>query len=327
MDQIEGNKAAFFGKPAWHGKGITTQEELATEAFAAIAYGDGKSVHSVMDLPAYAGADPSKLDGFMQVPDVKHIYRDDGQYLGTVGNGYKLRQPIDEFMIGDPYIQSGLCRWEAGGSLNDGKRMFALMAISDGVADIVPGDAVKAYYLIATSFDGSLAWTMMLTRIRVVCANTLAAAIRAAVWGDDAYRTKHTVNVNSRIDAAQARILSSLDTFQKDVEVYRALAAKKMNYEAMKAYVRNVVLLDQDDEKEISGKMQAKVRRVVDLIDGQRNLDLVPAMKGTAWQAYNAVSEYITHEAGRSDDARLNGQWFGDTARLNSKALEMALAA
>ena len=34
-------------------------------------------------------------------------------------------------------------------------------------------------------------------------------------------------------------------------------------------------------------------------------------VKGTAWAAYNAVTEYITHERGRNADNRMNTAWFG----------------
>ena len=67
--------------------------------------------------------------------------------------------------------------------------------------------------------------------------------------------------------------------------------------------------------------------RVVELLDTQKGLDLVPAVRRTAWQAYNAVTEYLTHEHGRSEDTRLNSQWFGASANVNRKALSMALEA
>ncbi len=64
-----------------------------------------------------------------------------------------------------------------------------------------------------------------------------------------------------------------------------------------------------------------------DLIDGQKGLELVPAARGTAWQAYNAVTDYLTHTAGRNNDNRLHGQYFGQAADVNQQALQLALAA
>lgn len=54
---------------------------------------------------------------------------------------------------------------------------------------------------------------------------------------------------------------------------------------------------------------------VIELLEsGGRGLDL-PGVKGTAWGAYNAVTEYLTWERGRSDDNRLNQAWFGDIGK------------
>ena len=47
--------------------------------------------------------------------------------------------------------------------------------------------------------------------------------------------------------------------------------------------------------------------------------------KGTMWGAYNAVTEYLTHEYGNSDDKRLYNNWFGSSLRTNDQALKVAL--
>jgi hypothetical protein len=138
---------------------------------------------------------------------------------------------------------------------------------------------------------------------------------------------KHTKNIRDRIDAAQATIAQTLAQFERNVEAYQSLAAKKVTRQAMTSYVRRVFIPEQKDlDNEVSGKLEAKVQTVIDLLDNQRGMELVPAIRGTAWQAYNAVSEYLTHDYGHTDDSRLNAQWFGASAKDNSRALNMALA-
>ena len=51
----------------------------------------------------------------------------------------------------------------------------------------------------------------------------------------------------------------------------------------------------------------------------------LPGVQGTVWAAYNAVTGYLGHERGRTDDGRLNSLWFGEGASLNRRALEAAL--
>jgi hypothetical protein len=40
----------------------------------------------------------------------------------------------------------------------------------------------------------------------------------------------------------------------------------------------------------------------------------------------NAVTEYVDHFAGYSQDNRLNNAWFGSGERLKNKAVELLLA-
>src|SRR5690606_10854332 len=72
----------------------------------------------------------------------------------------------------------------------------------------------------------------------------------------------------------------------------------------------------------VRGSDNAILGNVVPLFEGGRGAEL---SRGTLWGAYNAVTEYITHERGRSDDARVESAWFGEGARLARRALDVAL--
>ena len=59
----------------------------------------------------------------------------------------------------------------------------------------------------------------------------------------------------------------------------------------------------------------------------------LPGVRGTYWGAYNAVTEYLSHDAGRSRDPvesarqRLEALWFGKGAETADRAHQLALAA
>lgn len=52
----------------------------------------------------------------------------------------------------------------------------------------------------------------------------------------------------------------------------------------------------------------------------------IPGVRGTAWGAYNAVTEMVSHYQGRTEEARFHNANFGAGAELSSKVLEMLLA-
>ena len=51
----------------------------------------------------------------------------------------------------------------------------------------------------------------------------------------------------------------------------------------------------------------------------------MPGVRGTAWTAYNAITEYLSHQAVGDMDKRYNSLWFGGNAQRNELALQESL--
>ena len=322
--EIEENKAFFVTRPAWHDLGVVLDNAPTVEQAISIAY-----PHTLfkMDLQAILTTD----DGTTHTQALKNskvIIRDDGKEFNTVGSDFELIQPQEIGHTFDPLIESGLVELEAGGSLRGGSQMWLLGKIKHADMDIVPGDQVKSYFLMYTGFDGSLRVGMSQTNVRVVCANTLAASISETKGND--FKFKHTKNVRLRMDNVVNTVKASLESFKKTTEAYKYLATKTVSVLEQEKYIESVLLTDSErdllNRGELNGKKKAIVENVIELLDKQKGLELVPAIRGTAWQAYNAVSEYITHEHGRTVDSRLTSQWFGQSTGTNQRALDLALA-
>lgn len=312
--QIEKNYAFYASNtPAWHKLGTVLKDAPTIEEAWKLAY-----PHSLIEceVSAHIG------EASESVPDYKAIFRDDGKFIAMVKKTYELVQPYSTMNFFEPYIDSGLVELEAGGSLFDGKQMFALAKIKNTESDVLPGDSVKGYFLAVTSFDGSLAHTIKFTGTRVVCANTLAIALGET---GQFKRLRHTKNIHARIADIQHTVNIAQHDFSQSVDQYRALARKRVRPQLFEPYVRAVFDAIPTKDKPVSDKMEAKVRHVLELVDNQIGMQYVPAMRGTAWQAYNAVSQYLTHDYGRSDDTKLAGQWYGPNVDLNEKALSLAM--
>ena len=73
-------------------------------------------------------------------------------------------------------------------------------------------------------------------------------------------------------------------------------------------------------------------RPIIPFIEGDGIGFDIKGVQGTYWGAYNAITEWVTHEAGRGDDIeaarrRLESQWWGNGAATITKAHALALAA
>lgn len=322
--EIEGNKAFFVGQKAWHGIGHVLNDAPTTEEAWRMAY-----PHTLFKLDVEAkiiGNDGSVHT--MPCNLTKAIFRDDGKELGSVGADFELVQPWEVFKQFEPLIDKGLIKLEAGGSLRDGRQMWALGKVQGCESDILPGDPIEGYMLMATGFEGSMRVFGGLKNERVVCANTLEMALNEKERSTD-IKLKHTKNVRYKLNAATDLIGQTIDNFKKSVEQYRFLANKRLNHIEQMDVITRTFLTDKElkDPEEVSERKSNIVKEVIDLLDTQKGLELVPAARGTAWQAYNAVTEYTTHRYGRNEDTRLQAQWFGESQKISQKALSLALHA
>lgn len=274
------------------------------------------ATEAVIDLPNGETARQRLDDNFA-------IMRDDGKELGKCGQGYHVLQPSTVFEAYQPWLDSGLITLDKGGDLSDGRKIVVTAAIKDAEAEIIKGDYIKKYVLMATSFDGSISTALGTTNSRQACLNILMATLK-----NDAStltKIKHTATQQKKFDAAVSFINKELENFREEVEQYRYLATKQVTRKEQEKYILQLFAPEALEGTEISTKKQNIVDRITLKLDTQRGMDLVPAIRGTAWQAYNAVTEYLTHDYGRNEDSRLNALYFGESAKMNNQALKQAL--
>lgn len=252
-------------------------------------------------------------------PESKVLYRSDSLApLSVVSKRYSVVQPHDVLEFYRDLVSAGGFELETAGVLKGGKKLWALA--KTGQETILKGnDKVKAYLLLATSCDGTLATTAQFTSVRVVCNNTLQMAV-----GERAGAVK--VPHSTKFDPAAVKLelglgLSAWDSFMASI---RAMSAKPVNkFEAMSYLVdvlgdRDIPLGDQPNQKALQAVHAL-------FAGGGKGADL-PAASGTAWGLLNAVTEYVDHSRrARSQDYRLDSAWFGQGATIKGKAFERAL--
>ena len=109
--------------------------------------------------------------------DQRVLFRSDTlQPLSVVSKRYQVVQPREVLEFYRDLVEVGGFELETAGVLKEGKKLWAL-ARTGQEAMLKGGDAVKAYLLLATACDGTLATTAQFTSVRVVCNNTLSMAV------------------------------------------------------------------------------------------------------------------------------------------------------
>jgi phage/plasmid-like protein (TIGR03299 family) len=247
---------------------------------------------------------------------------EDGKILGVVGPNYRVLQNRDAFKFFDPFLAAGEAELDTAGSLQGGKRLWVLAKIKRGIADVVPGDPVESHILLSNSHDGTLSVRVGFTPIRVVCANTLHAAHKDGE--SRLIRIKHTQSMGENLAAVRDVMDAARNQFAATVHQYRRLANKDINGADVKKYIRQVFEV-KEAEADLSTRMKNILKDVEERVYIGRGNNL-PGVRGTLWGAYQGITDYLSHGRGSDADSRLNSLWFGDSANINKRAFETALA-
>lgn len=302
------------GETPWHGLGKVLEE-----------------APSVAEAIKLAGLDwavrTSKIylaDGTEVQSHKANVRSSDGSVLGVVGNRYTPLQNAEAFAFFDPIVAAGLANLETAGSLRDGQRVWILCRVLTGGSDvsIVGDDIVRKFILLSNGHDGSLAVRVGFTPVRVVCANTLAMAHQDGA--SQLIRLKHSASIVANLDRVREIMNLANQSFEATADQYRQLARHDISQKDLETYVRFVLGHGATKDADLSTRAKNQIENVISLFETGRG-NTVKGVRGTAWAAYNAVTEFLSHENGADADKRYNSLWFGQNADRNSLALSAAL--
>jgi len=311
----------YVGQTPWYGFGTYVGDNPITSKEAIVAAGLDWDVKlqdiftgTMLPTPILNDVDTHKAV----------VRQSDNQVLGVVGNRYQPIQNVEAFQFMDGLVDDGSMRYHTAGSLRDGKRVWLLGKV--GSYDVVDGDQVDEYLFLWNSHDGSTALRCLPTTVRVVCANTARVALAKGV--KDGIRLHHTSNIKCNMLQAQEVLKlsqSSLSSFRSNAV---HLAGKQINTKTLDTFVTN---LFPDPPKDVRKTRVEKAREDVTRLFEDGTGNALPGVKGTAWAAFNAVTEYSNYyRAARGQnkqERRLEQTLFGTGANLIDKAQSLLLAA
>jgi phage/plasmid-like protein (TIGR03299 family) len=261
------------------------------------------------------------------------IVRKDNGTIFTSGlsSRYQPLQNSDAFKFFDAVVGAGEAIYHTAGSLNNGRIVWILAKMNGDLG--LEGDAAEKYIMLSNSHDGTRAIDMRFCVKRVVCMNTF----KMAMGGNELNtRLRHTGNVMNKVN--QTRDLLGLGDayFANFMNGMNRLVETKLSDNLVEKYFEDVVAFNpKNPDAEVTTRKRAIVDEIIGLYHGGgRGSDLVTA-RGTAWGAFNAVSQYLEHERPirgfdeddiRSTDKRLSSSFFGRGARIESRAWNKALS-
>jgi len=261
----------------WHGLG-TRVEEAPTSAQALELAGLNWEINP---LPIYDAAG-HEIHGYKA-----NTRSTDNAVMGIVGSRYKVVQNADAFAFTDALLGEGVT-YETAGSLRGGRTIWLLAKMPETK---ILGDDFEPYLCFTNAHDGSGAVRACMTPIRVVCNNTLNAALSSA---KRSWSTPHRGDVKGRLEEAK----QTLALADKYLAALDEQADKWANEALPQDYVVSIVL-----PQMFSVAKDATDRQKQTALNAQNGIIAcmmrpdIAQYANTKWGFINAVSDYVGHAA------------------------------
>lgn len=332
IDTTTGRAAiAFVGEAPWHKLG----QRLTAGADLEIWRREAGLAYSVQRTPVLFQRTDAGADDRIQAMEGRDVlYRSDsGAPLSVVSGGYQVVQPGEVLDFFGKLAEAGGFVLETAGALSDGKRVWGLAKVNDG-APVVGQDTVRPYLLLATSYDGTMATTAKFTAIRVVCHNTLtmAAGTGLNVTGGE---TEHDATEGpvvqcvrvphmKKFDAGAVRqqlgiVLTAWDRWLVEARLLAQVDVTEAQADQFVFDLLSTVQRPPKGQPLPDVRASRSYKRLMGLFGGEQiGADLCGTK--SAWALLNAVTDYVDHERGRSDDTRMTSAWFGAGEGLKLRA-------
>ncbi len=296
----------FVAQPAWHRLGTVLKNAPTTEHAIVQAGLDWQVIEEPI---IQANSDEAILK--------KKLIRDRDQHLlGTVNHDYTPLQNDAAFRWFDPLLENGTIELNAAGSLQQGRRIWVLARVKNIEGNISPEDRVRPYLLLHNSHDGSTAVWLQFTPIRVVCMNTLAGAAAhrfGDLWQRKAVCIPHTLNLEDQLAKVQNLVDLTKREFEICVEEYQAMANQEITQELLNTYMGRVLGVRMTRLSSVQSQLLQNFEQGI----GNRGK--------TLWDAYNAITQWLDHQYGSSEEERVLNSWFGKGRTLRQRAHQVAL--
>lgn len=341
--RIQNNMVAWVGEKPWHGLGFEVMPGTTGKVMQVKAKLDWKVQRRSLAMRDAHG----KALLVQPLANYVAIVREDNNEVFQVcSKGYYPLQTEEIVEFFREYCEAGHATMETLGGIDGGRKVWALAKLNGGSDLNIGGvDKLQGYLLLATSFDGTLRTIGKATQVRVVCWNTLSAALgltggKLGKKEVSEFRMKHNRKWTPEVAKEAKQVMGmAMEQIQKANETAEKLS--KVNIDD-KGRLEFVVRLIGDEELSITPtaeevdavlakyeendgeELNRMGKALIEAIKTSPGSSLVTA-KDTLWGAVNGVTYYVDHQHGRSVDTRLSGAWFGDGDKMKKGAVKVAL--
>ncbi|MDD2674401.1 MAG: DUF932 domain-containing protein [Flavobacterium sp.] len=313
-------KHSFFSvkEKAWHNLGQLVQD-YPTSAEAILHAGLNYEVEKRKLFT------PSLSDSTIEVPNYFSTVRTDNDaVLGVVGKDYQIVQNRDAFSFFDAIVGGDGILYETAGTLGKGQRIFITAKLPNYIR-VGKDDLLEKYLFLTTSHDGSGSITAAFTPVRIVCANTLNAALRNQ---SNTVRIRHTSNAKQRLEQAH-KVMGITDVLSVQMEaIFNNWSKVRIADNDVKKLIQSALAPSKEVLKNLQdGRADELSSCFTNMVDSAFSYamsdptQLMSTTEGTVFGAYNAITGYFQNvRSYKDEEAKLCSLLMGGTGQLRSQS-------
>jgi len=303
------------GQAAWHGEGVVTEGTLpAREAFEtanALFSVEKRELQYRFNSPQFENTNPDVFS--MRPAGVFGVVRTDTQaLLGVVSQQYEIVQN-DSLLRMAEFIREEV-DMDCVIVLSDGAKVCFTATLRGAETDIVPGDTVKRRIVGYLGHDGKTGCGAKFTNVRVVCQNTLTAALT----GSGAHSSiRHKGGANFHFDNLINSIDIARQDFVSECDLMREFSRTHMGMSDFNSFVDEVYNVEEGD----TFRKRQHLERAFRMGYGSEFAEF------SLWNGFNAITQIETSTRNQTN-AKAKSQFargtFGAGAQISKRAFAIA---
>jgi phage/plasmid-like protein (TIGR03299 family) len=303
------------GQAAWHGEGVVTKGTLpAREAFEtanALFSVEKRELQYRFNSPQFENTNPDVFS--MRPAGVFGVVRTDTQaLLGVVSQQYEIVQN-DSLLRMAEFIREEV-DMDCVIVLSDGAKVCFTATLRGAATDIVPGDTIKRRIVGYLGHDGKTGCGAKFTNVRVVCQNTLTAALT----GSGAHSSiRHKGGANFHFDNLINSIDIARQDFVSECDLMREFSRTHMGMSDFNSFVDEVYNVEEGD----TFRKREHLERAFRMGYGSEFAEF------SLWNGFNAITQIETSTRNQTN-AKAKSQFargtFGAGAQISKRAFAIA---
>lgn len=316
----------FVRSPSWHrleSKVLAdwpgSWDEARVESGLSLWEPESVPIYELWDSPAYVGEHP-EIGSIVEnrakiVEGYQRIVRSDNRLtLGIQTSKYRVITNTEfggviESILGTEIDALGTThevKYEGVFELYEGRQVFAVVYLGEGI--VIPGDnsLTYRYAVFYTRHDGQGGLRVIITNVRVVCANTAGMAEAGGREEDTKFSITHSAKWDERVAEVRDKVAEALAANQRYYEICEQLATVKVSRNTTEKMVKRLLPIGDDMGKRQLQNRENEREALRTLLAGptisteNRSTPYGFLMAATEWsdhyRAHRSPSSYVTRQ-------------------------------